>query len=103
MRNREMVDIVLSPASDLVSVSELLPRPQLHQFSAEGRDRQPSFGLSVLMPVYNERHVVEASLRRLLALKHALINKLEAIVVDDCSSDGTSEILHQLASEDSRI
>ena len=65
--------MVLSTASDLVSVPELFPRPQLHQFSAEGRVRQPSFGLSVLIPVYDERHVVEASLRRLLALEHALI------------------------------
>jgi glycosyltransferase involved in cell wall biosynthesis len=57
----------------------------------------------VLIPVYNERHVVEASLRRLLALEHAFINKLEVIVVDDCSMGGTSETLHRLASEDSRI
>src|SRR5215510_13124825 len=62
-----------------------------------------SFGLSVLVPVYNERHVVEASLRRVLALEHKLINQLELIVVDDCSSDGTWEVLLKLAKEDSRI
>jgi glycosyltransferase involved in cell wall biosynthesis len=92
-----------STARDLVPVPGLFPRRQLYQFSAEGRDRQPSFGLSVLIPVYNERHVVDESVRRLLALEHELINKLEVIVVDDCSMDGTSEILHRLASEDSRI
>jgi len=95
--------MVRSTARDLVPVPGLFPRPQLYQFSAEGRDRQTSFGLSVLIPVYNERHVVEESVRRLLALEHALINQLEVIVVDDCSMDGTSEILHRLASEDSRI
>ena len=92
-----------STVSDLVPEPGLFPRPQLYQFSAEGRDRQPSFSLSVLIPVYNERHVVTESVRRILALEHALINRLEVIVVDDCSMDGTSEILHRLASEDSRI
>lgn len=62
-----------------------------------------SFSLSVLVPVYNERHVVEASLRRVLALKHDLISRLEVIVVDDFSTDGTWEILQKLAEEDDRL
>src|SRR5712692_9801884 len=62
-----------------------------------------SFRLSVLVPVYNERHVVEASLCRVLALEHELISSLELIVVDDCSTDGTQEILQRLANEDERI
>jgi glycosyltransferase involved in cell wall biosynthesis len=59
--------------------------------------------LSVITPVYNERHVVEASLRRVLALRHELISELELVVVDDCSRDGSSEILLRLAAEDERI
>jgi glycosyltransferase involved in cell wall biosynthesis/phospholipid N-methyltransferase len=62
-----------------------------------------SFSLSVLVPVYNERHVVEASLRRVLALDHGLINRLEVIVVDDYSTDGSWEVLQRLAEEDDRI
>ena len=62
-----------------------------------------SFRLSVMVPVYNERHVVEASLRRVLALQHPLISSLELIVVDDQSTDGTWPILQSLAEEDSRI
>ncbi|MEK6288873.1 MAG: glycosyltransferase [Acidobacteriota bacterium] len=62
-----------------------------------------SFRLSVLVPVYNERHVVEASLRRVLALGHEVISNLELIVVDDCSTDGTREILERMANEDDRI
>ena len=62
-----------------------------------------SFKLSVLVPVYNERHVVEASLRRVLDLEDELISSLELIVVDDHSSDGTWEILQRLADEDDRI
>src|SRR6185503_14901199 len=62
-----------------------------------------SFRLSVMVPVYNEKHVVEASLRRVLALDHPLISSLEVIVVDDWSTDGTWPILQKLASNDSRI
>src|ERR1043166_9985698 len=62
-----------------------------------------SFRLSVLVPVFNERHVVEASLRRVLALQHELISSLELIVVDDGSDDGTRHVVERLANEDERI
>ncbi len=45
--------------------------------------------LSVVVPVYNERATIEKILNRIQAVK---INK-EIIVVDDCSTDGTREIL----------
>jgi glycosyltransferase involved in cell wall biosynthesis len=53
--------------------------------------------LSVLMPVYNERTVVERSL--LLALNASLPENMEReiVVVDDCSTDGTYAILERLA------
>jgi glycosyltransferase involved in cell wall biosynthesis len=55
------------------------------------------------VPVYNERHVVEASLRRVLALDDELISSLEVVVVDDQSTDGTWEILQRIAEEEPRI
>src|SRR6185503_12845908 len=83
-------------------------RPDFATASAKSKQTNSSppftsFRLSVLIPVYNERHVVEASLNRVRALKDELISSLEIIVVDDQSTDGTWDILQRLASEDSRI
>ncbi len=77
--------------------------PLLSQLPTYESSRPTSFRLSVLVPVYNERHVVETSLRRVLALKDELINSLELIVVDDCSKDGSWEILERVAAEDERV
>jgi len=48
--------------------------------------------LSVLMPVYNEEDSLETILRRVAAVDI----EMEIIVVDDCSSDGTAEILERI-------
>ncbi|MFO1010350.1 MAG: glycosyltransferase [Planctomycetota bacterium] len=55
--------------------------------------------LSVVMPVYNERYLVAESIRRVLAVESPLISRLDLIVVDDGSTDGTREILRKLAAE----
>jgi glycosyltransferase involved in cell wall biosynthesis len=61
------------------------------------------FALSVLVPVYNERHLVEASLRRVRKLDTELISSLQIVVVDDCSTDGSWEVLQRLSKEDESI
>jgi glycosyltransferase involved in cell wall biosynthesis len=48
--------------------------------------------LSVVMPVFNERTTVEEIIRRVLAVKM----RLQLIVVDDGSTDGTTPILEDL-------
>jgi glycosyltransferase involved in cell wall biosynthesis/phospholipid N-methyltransferase len=53
--------------------------------------------LSVVMPVYNERYLVAESIRRLLAVQSPLISRLDLIIVDDGSTDGTRDILRALA------
>jgi SAM-dependent methyltransferase len=80
----------------------------LHEFplirrSLAASPRPTAFRLSVLVPVYNERYLVEASLRRVLALKDDLIASLEVIVVDDQSTDGTWDVLQRVAASDNRV
>ncbi|HET8542007.1 MAG TPA: glycosyltransferase [Anaeromyxobacter sp.] len=56
--------------------------------------------LSVLVPVYNEQHLVAASLARLEVLETSpLLEAVQVIVVDDCSRDGTPESLRAFARE----
>jgi glycosyltransferase involved in cell wall biosynthesis len=59
--------------------------------------------LSILVPVYNERTVVERSLSLVLAASLPENMERELIIVDDCSTDGTLDILDRLAAADSRI
>ncbi len=51
--------------------------------------------LSVVMPVFNERETIAEIIRRVLAVNM----RVELIVVDDVSTDGTSEILERLQRE----
>jgi len=59
--------------------------------------------LSILIPVYNERTVVERSLSMVLAAPLPEDVERELIIVDDCSTDGTSKILERLAAAEPRI
>jgi glycosyltransferase involved in cell wall biosynthesis len=50
--------------------------------------------LSILVPVYNEQHLVGSSLDRLHVLETSEdIGRIQVIVVDDCSTDRTPDIL----------
>jgi Glycosyl transferase family 2 len=51
------------------------------------------FKLSVLMPVYNERKTIREVLQRV----RAVALPMEIIVVDDGSTDGSRDVLHELA------
>jgi glycosyltransferase involved in cell wall biosynthesis len=55
--------------------------------------------LSILIPVYNERDHVSELLKRVLAAPLPDGLKRELVVVDDCSRDGTREILNELAKQ----
>jgi glycosyltransferase involved in cell wall biosynthesis len=57
------------------------------------------FKLSVVIPVYNEKQWI----RELVARVQAVPIPKEIIIVDDCSTDGTRDILRELASDTVRI
>src|SRR5580692_11200140 len=59
--------------------------------------------LSILIPVYNERTVVERSLSLVLAAALPENMERELVIVDDCSTDGTSDILARLAASEPQI
>ena len=55
----------------------------------------PPDSLTILMPVFNERGTIEEIVHRVLAIKM----RIELIVVDDVSTDGTLEVLDRLQKE----
>jgi glycosyltransferase involved in cell wall biosynthesis/phospholipid N-methyltransferase len=59
--------------------------------------------LSILVPVYNERAVVERSLAQVLDAPLPENMERELIIVDDRSTDGTWDILQRLAAAEPRI
>ena len=58
--------------------------------------------LSVVIPVYNEERWVEEIVRRVLA-SDRLGCKLEIVMVDDCSTDGTPALLNKLSERHATI
>ncbi len=57
--------------------------------------RSPNLLLTVIVPAYNEAATVESALRRI----RAIALRLEIVVVNDASTDGTREILDALAEQ----
>src|SRR5262245_24552793 len=59
--------------------------------------------LSVLVPVYNEQHLVYESLKRLKILDTSEhLERIEVIVVDDCSKDASAKVLEKFREEQTR-
>jgi len=57
--------------------------------------------LSIIIPVYNEKATIREILRRVQAVK--LPVRKEIIIVDDCSRDGTREILAGIKDRNVRV
>ncbi|MFL5825661.1 MAG: FkbM family methyltransferase [Thermoleophilaceae bacterium] len=59
------------------------------------------FGLTIVMPVYNELATLRHALDRLLAVDMPVAT--EVLVVDDGSTDGSAEVVERLAQSDVRL
>jgi glycosyltransferase involved in cell wall biosynthesis len=57
----------------------------------------PPLTLSIVVPVLDERYLVEACLARLFAVELPDVTARELVVVDDGSTDGTAEVLERIA------
>lgn len=55
--------------------------------------------LSVIIPVYNELHTIE---KVLIQVRDVPVDK-EIIIVDDCSSDGSRELLRDIAASNTKV
>jgi len=59
--------------------------------------------LSVVLPVFNEKENLPALYRRLTSVLDTEGTPYELVFVDDGSADGSIELLHEMAVEDSRV
>ncbi|MCU0962877.1 MAG: glycosyltransferase family 2 protein [Pirellulaceae bacterium] len=82
-------DAVEATLDQLATLSALLDVEPDYAVAPLDFDLPPGFLLSVVIPVYNE----EATLAAILARVSRVLVPKEIIVVDDCSTDGTREIL----------
>jgi len=72
--------------------------PQIPEDAPNLSDNAPM--VSIIVPARNEEKNIERCVRSLLAQDYP---RFEVIVVDDCSEDGTGQILAQLGHTDSRL
>lgn len=63
-------------------------------------EKPPS--LSVVVPCYNERDTLETCVERVLAIQDINLT-IEVIIVDDCSTDGSSETADTLATRHQEV
>lgn len=56
--------------------------------------------ISVIIPSYNRAKTIEGSAKSVLNQTH---KDIELIIVDDCSSDNTEEVVAELSKQDSRV
>ena len=76
--------------------------------AAQAQAADPDLGparpdVSIILPTYNEVGHLDAEVTRIVAAMEASRYSFEIIAVDDASSDGTLQRMHELAAVDDRI
>ncbi len=74
-------------------------KTNLSERALREKNTQTGVKLSVVIPVYNERFLVEELIQRVLSVSAPEIREMEVLVVDDGSKDGSQEILRRIAAE----
>lgn len=73
---------------------------QIHSLKEATSSEKEETLISVLMPTYNVEKYIEKAVRSIIEQNYS---NFELIIVDDCSTDETYNILKKLAIEDNRI
>jgi glycosyltransferase involved in cell wall biosynthesis len=89
----------MTPATQNAASPAVLPWTDARPGQGSARGTTPL--LSVLMPVYNERRTLRTIVRRVLDCGAPV--PLELVAVDDGSTDGSAELLREMAALDPRI
>ena len=89
---KKLVPLALSPLFSKKAV--------LGALGAEAESSESAELVTVIVTVYNSAKTIRYSLDSILKQSHQM---LQLVIVDDCSTDQTLEIVEKLASDDSRI
>lgn len=92
-RAHDLVEMALQDGSRGFTFGNLVPARAAPPSSTKVK-------ISVLMPVYNAEAFVHVAIDCLLAQTWT---ELELVIVDDCSTDGSWEIVQRYAAQDSRV
>ena len=74
---------------------KLIPANHTERKFTGGRD-----SISIIMTTYNSMNIMLPSIFSILKQTHS---NLELVIVDDCSTDGTIEVLNLISQYDSRL